>query len=131
MKNCSERLKLNEVHPGESFKEVDTEGKNLWDLAQSLVWNSRKKLIKMLGEFLPNPRDLIPVLEAITKSRGWVRSTPEAIEVRLEPLDTPRFRSAQIQLCRALNEKQVRLQNGKRLLYDVGQNLKSVQKISP
>ena len=46
-------------------------------------------------------------------------STPEAIEIRLEPLDTPRFRAAQIQLCRALNEKEIRLKNGKRLFYDV------------
>lgn len=120
-KNCPERINLAEVKSGEKIKELDTEGKNLWDLAEALVWNSRKKLIEMFGEFLPNPRDLIPVLEAITNSRGWVRSTKESVEVRLEPLDTPRFKAAQIQLCRALNEKNIRLKNGKRLLYDVGE----------
>lgn len=120
LKNCPERVGLNEIKPEKSFKELDTEGKNLWDLAQSLVWNSRKKLIEMLKEFLPNPRDLIPVLEAITKGRGWIRSSRQAIEIRLEPLERPRFKSAQIQLCRALNEKRIRLQNGKRLMFDVG-----------
>jgi hypothetical protein len=129
LKDCPERVNLNEARFGESFKELDREGKNLWDLAQSLVWNSRKKIIEIFKEFIPNPRDLIPVLEAITSSRGWVRSTREAIEVRLEPLETPRFKAAQIQLCRALNEMEIRLNNGKRLLYDVGPEPKSVQKI--
>ncbi len=128
LKGCSERVKLSELKAGERFKELDTEGKNLWDLSQSLVWNSRKKLIEILRQFLPNSRDLIPVLEAITKCRGWIRSTRESVEVRLEPLETPRFRAAQIQLCRALNEKQIRLQNGKRLLYDVGFDTKKCPK---
>jgi transposase len=119
-KDCPEKVSLDEVKSEETFKELDTEGKNLWDLAEALVWNSRKKLIGMFAEFLPNPRDMIPVLEAITSSRGWVRSTKEVVEIRMEPLDIPRFKAAQIQLCRALNEKQIRLKNGKLLLYDVG-----------
>jgi hypothetical protein len=44
-KNCPERLRLDEGAQGETFKELDTEGKNLWDLAETLVWNSRKKLV--------------------------------------------------------------------------------------
>lgn len=120
LKNTKEKISLDEVSSGEKFNVLDTEGKNLWDISQALVWNSRKKLIQMFKEFLPNPRDLIPVLDTITKGRGWVRSTREAIEVRLEPLDIPRFRAAQIQLCRALNEKEIKLKNGKRLFYDVG-----------
>jgi hypothetical protein len=129
-KDCPEKVRLDEVKSEETFKELDTEGKNLWDLAEAVVWNSRKKLIGMFAEFLPNPRDMIPVLEAITSSRGWVRSTKETVEIRLEPLDIPRFKAAQIQLCRALNEKQIRLQNGKRLLYDVGADPNPTPKMS-
>ena len=99
---------------------LNTEGKNLWNLAEALSWNSRKKLVQIFKEFLPNERDIRPVLEAITESRGWIKSTREAIEIRLEPLETPMYKAAQIQLCRYLNEKEIRLQNGKRLLYDVG-----------
>ena len=128
LKICPARVNLEDVKHGKTFKELDTEGKNLWDLAESLVWNSRKKLIQILKEYLPNQRDLIPVLEAVTKSRGWIKSTKEVIEVRLEPLETGRFKAAQIQLCRALNEKEIRLSNGKRLLYDVGQEPENVQK---
>lgn len=116
LKNTKEKIMADEAG---SLKILDTEGKNLWDIAQALVWNSRKKLIHLFKEFLPNPRDLIPILDVITKGKGWVKSTPEAIEIRLEPLDIPRYRAAQIQLCRALNEKEIRLKNGKRLFYDV------------
>jgi len=117
---CPERVNINEVKADAAYKVLNTEGKNLWNLAEALFWNSRKKLVQIFKEFLPNERDLRPVLEAITESRGWIKSTREAIEIRLEPLETPMYKAAQIQLCRYLNEKEIRLQNGKRLLYDVG-----------
>lgn len=119
LEGCPERIDLSGVKE-EKFKEIGTEGKNLWDLAQSLVWNSRKKLIDLFSNFLPNPRDLIPVLEAITRCRGWIKTTPEAVLVRLEPMEVPRFQSAQIQLCRTLSQMGARLSNGKLLLYEVG-----------
>jgi len=118
--NCPERVDINEVKPDATFKVLSTEGKNLWNLTEALVWNSRKKLVQLFRNYLPNERDLIPVLDAITKSRGWIRSTKEVIEIRLEPLETKRFEAAQIQLCRYFNENEIRLANGKRLLYDVG-----------
>lgn len=120
LSNCPERVDINEVKPDATFKVLSTEGKNLWNLTEALVWNSRKKLVQLFRNYLPNERDLIPVLDAITKSRGWIRSTKEVIEIRLEPLETKRFEAAQIQLCRYFNEKEIRLANGKRLLYDVG-----------
>jgi Homeodomain-like domain len=121
LKDLKETIRLDEIGAEKLFKELDTEGKNLWDLTQSLVWNVQKKLIALFKEYLPDNRDLFPVLDAMAKGRGWVRSTSETIEVRFEPLDTPRFKAAQIQLCRALNEKQIRLSNGKLLLYDVAE----------
>ena len=117
--DCPERIDINEV-TGKHFKVIETEGKNYWNLAEALYWNSRKKLIEIFREFLSNERDLLPVLDAITQGRGWIKSTKEAMIIRLEPLETPRFKATQIQLCRYLNEQEIRLENGKRLLYDVG-----------
>jgi len=136
LKDCPERITTTMEEEEEEknsdsaqrFKVLDREGKNLWNVAQALVWNSRKQLLDMVSMYLPNTRDQIPVLEAITQGRGWVRSTPAAIEVRLEPLETPRFKATQIQLCRALNDMEIRLSNGKRLLYDVGTEPENVQK---
>lgn len=127
LEGCPDRIDLSQMDE-EKFKEISTEGKNLWDLAQSLVWNSRKKLIDLFAGFLPNPRDLIPVIEAITRCRGWIKTTPEAVLVRLEPLEVPRFQAAQIQLCRALNQMEARLSNGKLLLYDVGEKPNKMSK---
>ncbi len=42
--------------------------------------------------------------------------------VRLEPMEIPRFKDAQIQLCRYLNKQKVKLPNGKLLQYDVADN---------
>ncbi len=134
LKACPERLTLpieeEETNPdsAQRFKVLDREGKNLWNVAQALVWNSRKQLLDLVSMSLPNIRDQIPLLEAMTQGRGWVRSTPEAIEVRLESLETPRFHATQIQLCRALNDMEIRFSNGKRLLYDVGPEPGHVQK---
>ncbi len=130
-KACPERVEINEADSDTRFKVLDWEGKNLWNIAQALAWNSRKQLIDMVSMSLLNTRDQIPVVEAMTRGRGWVRSTSEAVEVRLEPLETPRFKAAQIQLCRALNDMEIRLGNGKRLLYDVGTEPENVQKNSP
>jgi len=117
--DCPERIDINEI-TGKHFKAIETEGKNYWNLAEALYWNSRKKLIEIFRGFLSNERDLRPVLDAITQSRGWIKSTKEAMVIRIEPLETPRFKAAQIQLCRYLNEQEIRFENGKRLLYDVG-----------
>jgi len=113
------KINLSELKKGKSFKIISAEGKNLWELSQALVWNSRKKLMKEFSKFLNDKRDLLPVLDAITKGRGWIKSTPKDIIVKLEPLDVPRFRMAQIQLCRAMSEKNMRLKNGKKIIYQV------------
>ncbi len=53
-----------------------------------------------------------------------------AVEWLADKLLAPRFHAAQVQLCKHLNEKVIRLHNGKRLLYDVGPKPRSVQKIT-
>ncbi len=111
-----------------AFMAIDNQGKKWWNIAEMVFWNSRKKLSKMLYNYLPDNRDLLPVLDAITSSKGWVKSTKNTLTVRLEPLETPRFRDAQIQLCRHLNSQNIKLPNGKLLQYDVKQNPYSVQK---
>ncbi|GAH73828.1 unnamed protein product [marine sediment metagenome] len=89
--------------------------------------NSRKNLARQLFNYLPDQRDLLPVLDATTNSKGWIKSTRELLIVRLEPLETPRFKDAQIQLCRHLNNQKIYLPNGKLLQYDVGDNPYDVQ----
>lgn len=124
---CAEYIDLKQTD-NETFKTIDKEGKNWWNIAEMIFWNSRKKLSNMLYSYLQDKRDLLPVLDAITSSKGWIKSTKDTLIVRIEPLETLRFKSAQVQLCRYLNSKKIHLPNGKLLQYDVAANPYNVQK---
>ena len=123
---CPERIDVRETQ-SKDFKTVDNEGKRWWNIAEMVFWNSRKKLAKILYNYLPDQRDLLPVLDAITRSKGWIKSTKDMVIVKLEPLETPRFKDAQIQLCRHINSQKIKLPNGKLLQYDVAKNPFNVQ----
>ena len=118
-KTCPEKINLLEQQDIKKFKVIETEGKRIWDFTEVIFWNTQKKLIAILKEFLPDERDLIPVLEAITKCRGIVKSTKNSITIKLEPLERPKFRQAQIQFCRRLNQMNAKLDNGKEIIFDV------------
>jgi transposase len=123
----SRRIDLRDT-PEELFKAIDNEAKNWWNVSEMIFWNTRRKLARLLFTYLPDNRDLLPVLDAITSSRGWIKSSKDTVVVRLEPLEVPRYRDAQIQLCRYLNNQGITLPNGKLLQYDVGDNPFSVKK---
>ena len=123
---CPERIDTRETEK-KVFKTIDNEGKRWWNISEMIFWNSRKRLSKLLFTYLPDNRDLLPVLDAITGSKGWIKSTKEMFVVRLEPLESPRFRDAQIQVCRHLNSQKIKLPNGKLLQYDVAKNPFNVQ----
>lgn len=124
---CERRVDSTET--GEApFKVIDNESKNWWNLTEMLFWNMRKKLAGELFAYLPDERDLLPVLDAITSARGWIKSTKESLIVRLEPLEVARFKDAQVQLCRKMNNEKIKLPNGKLLQFDVGSDPYSVQK---
>ena len=124
---CPARVDLNQTNE-RKFKAIDNESKNWWNISEMVFWNTRRKLARLLYTYLPDNRDLLPVLDTITSSRGWMRSTRDMLIIRLEPLETPRFKDAQIQLCRHLNNQKIKLPNGKLLQYDVGYDPYSFQK---
>lgn len=124
---CAERIDIRQTQ-SKSFKTIDNEGKKWWNISEMIFWNSRKTLSKLLFTYLPDNRDLLPVLDAITSSKGWIKSTNNSLIVRLEPLEIPRFKDAQIQLCRHLNNQKIKLPNGKLLQFDVAKNPYNVQK---
>ncbi len=119
LKACPEKLNLSEQQEIKKFKVIETEGKRIWDFTEVVFWNTRKKLISLLKEYLPDERDLIPVLEAITKCKGIIKSTKDSVIVKLEPLERQKFRQAQIQFCRRLNDMEAKLDNGKKIFFDV------------
>ncbi len=87
LKKCTQRVDCSSIEGKRQFKVIETEGKNLWDISETIMWNSRKYLSNMLKEYLPNKRDLLPVLDAITSSKGKVKITKDAVIVVLEALE--------------------------------------------
>ena len=116
-----ERTTLAEATNGqETFKVIDREGKNLFDLVQAMVWNARRTLTDMLRKLYHDERDVVNLLDHISRCHGWIKTTADAVHVRLEALDLPRYRAAQKEFCDSLNHLQARLPNGKLLQFSVG-----------
>lgn len=121
LKVIPERINLKDETDGEkSFKVIDQETKNLFDLVQSMVWNARRTLIDMLRHHYSDKRDLINLLDHISRCHGWVKTTRNAVLVQLEPLDVPRYRVAQKGLINELNSLKACLPNGKVFKFSVG-----------
>jgi len=117
LKDIPKRIELDKIDDVK-FKVIDREGIDLWGICESLFWNSRKELTERFFQYLPDMRDTIPVLEALIKAPGRIKSSANMILVKLEVNETPRFKSAQIQLLRYMNNLDYCI-NGKLLRFDM------------
>ena len=104
-----------------SFKQIDNEGKYLFDFVTAGVWNARKQMVDWLRVYYDRENDLVDLFYTITHCHGWVRNTADTVTVRLEPLQQPKRRAAQQHLCRKLTALGAQTPLGKRLLVEVGE----------
>jgi len=102
-----------------SFKQVDNEGKYLFDFVTASVWNARKQMVDWLRPDYRNDNEVVDLFYAITHCHGWVRNTADAVTVRLEPLPQPKRRAAQEQFCRKLTSLGAQTHLGKQLIVEV------------
>ncbi len=119
-KSLPERIDVSSLEDYKSFKQIDNEGKNLFDFVTCSVWNARKQMVDWLRPMFNYENELIDLFYAITYCHGWVKSTQSAVIVRLEPLEQPKRRAAQEQLCRKLTALGAQLPTGKYLIVEVG-----------
>lgn len=119
-KALPERVDVSGLEDYKTFKEIDNEGKYLFDFVTTSVWNARKKMVEWLREHYNQENEVVDLFYAITKAHGWIRNTEQAITVRLEPLEQPRRRRAQEKLCRQLTALSAQAMNGKRFVVEVG-----------
>lgn len=122
IKNEPPRVTTSDIEDYREYKRVDNEGKKLFDLVTSCVWNSRKEMTDWLRPYWKQENEIVDLFYAITKCHGWVKSTADEVRVRLEPLEQPSRRSAQEQLCRKLTYLAARLPNGKQMVIEVGES---------
>ncbi len=121
-KSLPERVNVSSLEDYKSFKQIDNEGKNLFDFVTSSVWNARKQMVDWLRPLFNCENELVDLFYAITYCHGWIKSTKSAVVVRLEPMEQPKRRTAQEQLCRKLTALGARLPTGKYLIVEVGES---------
>jgi len=119
-KELPEKINVSGLEDYKSFKQVDNEGKNIFDFATSSAWNVRKQMVDWLGQYYDQENEVVDLFYAITNCHGWVKSSKNEVIVRLEPVQQPKRRSAQEQLCRKLTSLGARLPSGKWLVIEVG-----------
>jgi hypothetical protein len=110
------KLDVSSLQDYKSFEKIDNEGKYLFDFALSSVWNVRKQMVDWLRPFFNQENELVDLFYAITDCHGWIKSTKNEVIVRLEPLQQPKRRLAQEQLCRKLTNLGAQTPKGKWLI---------------
>ncbi len=121
-KKLPEKVNVSGLENYKSFKRIDNEGKNLFDFVTSSVWNARKQMVDWLSQSFDQENEVVDLFYAITNCHGWVKSSKTEVIVRLEPIQQPKRRAAQEQLCRKLTSLGARLPSGKWLILEVGDN---------
>ncbi len=121
-KSLPERVDVSLLEDYRSFKQIDNEGKNLFDFVTSSVWNARKQMVDWLRPLFNCENELVDLFYAITYCHGWIKSSKSVVVVRLEPIEQPKRRAAQEQLCRKLTAFGALLPTGKYLIVEVGES---------
>jgi len=119
-KRLPDRVDVTGLEDYKSFKRIDDEGKNLFDFVTTSVWNARKQMVDWLRPHYNRENEIVDLFYAITECQGWIRSTETEVIVRLEPLQQPKRRAAQTQLCRKLTSIGTQTPTGKWLTVEVG-----------
>jgi hypothetical protein len=117
-----EKIDVSSLENYKSFKRIDNEGKYLFDFVTTSAWNARKQMVEWLRTFFNQENELVDLFYAITHCHGWIKSTKSEVIVRLEPLQQPKRRLAQEQLCRKLTSLGALTPIGKRLMIEVGES---------
>jgi hypothetical protein len=115
-----ERVDVSTLEDYKSFQKIDDEGKYLFDFVTTSVWNARKQMVDWLRPFFDDENELVDLFYAITYCHGWIQSTATEVIVRLEPLQQPKRRLAQEQLCRKLTSLRAQTPTGKQMVIEVG-----------
>ena len=117
-----EKIDVSKLTDYRSFKQIDNEGKYLFDFVTTAVWNVRKQMTEWLRECYEFENDLVDLFYAITDCHGWIQCTDGEVRVKLEPLQQAKRRSAQEYLCRKLTSFGAQTPMGKRLVVEVGES---------
>ena len=93
----------------------------MFDFVTASVWNARKYLVDNLRDFFDQENNLVDLFYTITDCHGWIKVTDHEVRVMLEPVQQPKRRIAQEQLCKRLTGMGIQTPNDKWLILEVGE----------
>ncbi len=119
-----EKIDVSSLEDYGCVNEIGNEGKNMFDIVASSVWNARQKMVNWLFPYFRNENEVVDLYYAISDCHGWAKVTSDEIVIRLEPIRQPKRRSAQESLCRRLTSINAQTPLGKFITLEVGTNPK-------
>jgi hypothetical protein len=120
------RVDVSELQNYKSIKRIDNEWKYLFDFVTASVWNARKQMVDWLRLHFDEENELVDLFYVITHCQGWIKSTKTDVKVRLEPLQKPKRRLDQEQLCRKLTNLGARTPTGKWFVVEINEEPKKI-----
>jgi len=104
-----DKVSIIEILKGRPMARCDLEKKKLYDLMQFMAYHSRERLIELFRECYNDRRDINKVLDMITRRPGLVKLVGQTMMVMLEWIENRKHREAAKQLCRRLNQLNVKM----------------------
>ena len=102
-------MSILDILKGKPMKRCDLEKKRLYDLMQFMAFHSRERLVEIFRECYNDNRDIKKVLDMIAGKPGYVKLIGQTLVVLLDWIENKKHREAAQQLCRLLNQENIRL----------------------
>lgn len=104
-----DKVSIIEILKGRPMSRCDLEKKKLYDLMQFMAYHSRERLIELFQDCYDDHRDINKVLQMITRRPGLLKLAGQTLMVMLEWIESRKYRQAAKQLCRKLNQLNIRM----------------------
>lgn len=104
-----DKVSIIEILKGRPMSRCDLEKKKLYDLMQFMAYHSRERLVELFQECYDDRRDIKKVLQMITRRPGLVKLVGQTLIVMLEWIENRKHRQAAKELCRKLNQLNIRM----------------------
>jgi hypothetical protein len=104
-----DKVSIIEILKGRPMSRCDLEKKKLYDLMQFMAYHSRERLVELFQDCYNDHRDINKVLQMITRRPGLMKLVGQTLIIMLEWIENRKHRQAAKQLCRKLNQLNIRM----------------------
>jgi len=102
------QISIVELLAGKKMSHFDLEKKKIYDVIQIIAYNSEPMLLELFEKYYHDKRDIEQILDKIINHGGAIKLYNGKLYVLLDPIATPRYRRAAMELCQEINQMQPR-----------------------